>query len=59
MLTCNINLGALLLAPTFLSKLLALALPTEEKSGACKLQLQLYDKIQSPKAAAAALVTQI
>ena len=55
----NINLAALLLAPTFYLKLLALALAPEEKSGACKLQLQLYEKIQSPKAPAPALVTQI
>ena len=57
--TWNITLAAPLLAPTFKLKLLALALAPKEKSGACKLQFQLYEKFQSPKAPALALVTNI
>ena len=54
-LILNTNLAAPLSAPTFfLLKLLALTLAPEEKFGACKLQLKLYENIQSPKAPAPA-----
>ena len=55
----NITLAAPLLAQSFYLKFLALALAREEKSGACKLQLKLFEKFQSLKAPAAALVTNI
>ena len=55
----NINLAVHFWLQHFNLILRALALAPEEKSGACKLQLQLYAKIQGPKAPAPALVTKI
>ena len=56
----NIAFAAPLLAQTFFYlKLLSIAIAPEEKPGACKLQLQLYETFQIPKAPASALVTNI
>ena len=55
----DINYGLHFWLQDFYLKRLALDLAPEEESGACKLQLKLFEKIQSLKAPAPALAKKI